>query len=78
MPPEELDKSMSVAPSVLILLALAIVLFGITALCMTIASARENRNKSDRIAAVLYSVSGYVLGAGVVCIFILTCMATTS
>lgn len=69
---------MSVVPSVLILMALAIVLFGITAMCMTIASARENRNKSDRMAAVLYSVSGYVLGAGVVCIFILICLAVAS
>ena len=69
---------MSVAPSILLLLALSIVLFGITAVCMTLASMRESRNESDRMAALLYGVSGYTLGAGVACIFVLICMAVVS
>mgnify|MGYP001253612120 CR=1 FL=1 len=68
---------MSVTPS-MFLLALSIVLFSLSALCLTIASVRENRNESDCMAAMLYSASGYTLGAGIACIFILTCMATTS
>lgn len=69
---------MIVTPSILILLALSVLLFNIAAVCMKIASVRDNRNESDHMAAVLYTMSGYIIGAGVVCIFVLICLVIAS